>query len=184
MGLPVKLPISARPIQTANIFTGTFNVPTVNRYDFTNVAGNQNQTVLVMTGASIYIIERVNFSMSIPEGVFQEGIDSTVSVPRLIIKTAKTDKMIFDRPLPFINFVDNLELLLFVPSDQSQDEILVTFEAVLSQVPAMGAVATIQAFLQLNVYEVQSTDWVTRFYYSPDRAHGPRMAGTKEGTYS
>ena len=191
MSLPIKLPVSARPTLTSNIFTATWNAPTINRYDFTNVVGNQNQTVLQMTGSSVYIIERVCFSMSIPEGTFQESIDSAVSVPRLIFKTRKTGQQIFDRPLPFINYVDNLELLLFVPGDQSADEIIVTFQAVLNQVPATVSLVTIKAFLQLNIYEVQNTDWIRRFYHSLERPEGDlrvrgrcgRQLGTREGTF-
>lgn len=172
MALPIKLPVSARPIPTSNIFTSTWNVPTINRYDFTNVVGNQEQTVLQMTGNSIYIIERVCFSMSIPEGVFQESIDSAVSVPQLTFKTRKTERQIFDRPLPFINYVDNLELLKYVPGDQSGDELLVTFECVLNGVPATVSIVTIKAFLQLNIYEVQNTDWIRRFYHSQQQPIG------------
>jgi len=190
MSLPIKLPISARPTLTSNIFTATWNNPTLNRYDFTNVAGNQDQTVIRMTGASVYVIERVNFSATIPEGVFQESIDSAISVPQLIFKTDKTDSPIFDRPQPFINFVDNLEMLLFVPGDQSDDEIQVTFQCVLNQVPATVGIVTIKAFLQLNVYEVENTDWTRRFFYNPDDTigdlqlrGGARRLRINEGTF-
>jgi hypothetical protein len=172
MSLPIKLPISARPTITANIFTATWNNPTLNRYDFTNVAGNQNQIVLTMTGSSIYVIERVCFSMSIPEGVFQESIDSAINVPWLIFKTQKTNAMIFDRPQPFINYLDNLEMLLFIPGNQSQDTIIVSFEAVLNQVAATVGINTIKAFLQLNIYEVQNTDWIRRFYHNWENTIG------------
>ena len=184
MSLPVKLPVSARPILTSNIFTANWNVPTVNKYDFTNFAGNQNQTVLRMTGSSIYVIERVCFSTTVPEGTFQESIDSAISVPQLVFKTLKTERQVFDRPLPFINYVDNLELLLYVPSDQTDDEIIVTFQAVLDQVPATVGIATIKAFLQLNIYEVQNTEWVTRFYYQPDRQPGYRHSNSMGGCFS
>lgn len=189
MSLPIKLPITARPTLTSNIFTATWNNPTVNKYDFTNVAANQNQTVLVMTGASIYIIERANFSMTIPEGVFQESIDSAASVPQMVFTSLKTNQQIFPRPQPFINYVDNLELLLFVPSNQSEDEIQVGFECVLDQVAATVGIVTIKAFLQLNIYEVQNTDWVRRFYYNPEKTigdlelSGNKKMGLKDGTY-
>ncbi len=163
MSLPIKLPVTARPTLTANIFTGTFNVPTVNRYNFTDVAGNQQQTVLTMTGQSVYIIERASFSMTTPEGVFQEAIDSTISVPVMKFETLKTQQLIFARKQPFINYVDNLELLLFVPSNQEDDEILVSFEAIFSQPAALVGTAVLKAFLQLNIYEVQNSSWVARF---------------------
>ena len=172
MSLPIKLPVTARPTITSNIFTSAWNIPTINKYDFSNVAGNADQTILTMTGSSIYVIERVCFSMSIPEGVFQESIDSAVSVPQMLFKTEKTGALIFDRPQPFINYVDNLELLLFVPGDQSDDEIQVSFECVLDQVAATVGVAAIRAFLQLNIYEVQNTDWIRRFFYNKENTIG------------
>lgn len=184
MSLPITLPVTARPTITQNIFLSTWNNPTLNKYDFTNVAGNVDQTVLRMTGSSVYVIERVCFSLSIPEQNFQESIDSAATVPQLIFKTRKTDHQIFDRPLPFINYVDNLELLMFVPSDQSDDEIIVTFQAVLNQVPATVGIVNIRAFLQLNIYEIQNTAWVRRFYHSRDESRGDlRLRGVTEGNF-
>jgi len=170
MSLPIKLPVTARPTLTSNIFIATWNNPTINRYDFTAVpATNANQTVLTMTGSSVYVIERVCFSTTLSEGNYQESINSTASVPQLVFKTLKTGQAIFDRPLPFINYVDNLELLLFIPSDQSEDEIQVSFQCVLNGIPATVGIVTIRAFLQLNIYEIQNTDWIRRFYHSTER---------------
>ena len=184
MSLPIKLPVTASPNLTANIFTATWNVPTANRYDFTNVAANQNQTVIQTTGSSVYVIERNSFSMTVDEGVFQSSIDSTVSVPRFKFISLKSGQQIYHRPLPFINFVDNMELLLFYPSDQTEDEIQVTFECVLNQVPATVGIATIKAFLQLNIYEVQNTDWLRRFYHSVQRPEGDlRIRGARPGEF-
>lgn len=194
MALPIKLPVTARPTLTSNIFTSTWNVPTIGRYDFTNVLGNQNQLVLSMTGSSIYIIERVCFSTSLDEGKFQESIDSAISVPQLLFRTQKTERQIYDRPLPFINYVDNLELLLYVPGNQSRDEIIVTFQCVLNQIPATVSTVTIKAFLQLNIYEVQNTDWIRRFYHSRGKPEGDMSVrgrgypvsrqGLNDGTFS
>jgi hypothetical protein len=192
MSLPIKLPVSARPTLTSNIFTADFNVPTLNKYDFTNVAANQNQTVLTLTGASVYIIERCCFSMTIPEGVFQESIDSAISVPRIEFTTQKTQQQLFARKQPFINYVDNLELLLFIPSDQAGDIIRASFECVLNQVAATVGIKTIKAFLQLNIYEVQNTDWIRRFFYNPSQIIGDLqlrgrpdyLMGLKDGAFS
>lgn len=185
MSLPIKLPVTARPTLTSNIFSADWGVPTVNKYDFTNVVANQDQTVLRMTGSSVYVIERVCFSTTIPEGTFQESIDSAISVPQLIFKTRKTGQQVFDRPLPFINYVDNLELLLFQPGDQSDDEIIVSFQCILDQVPATVSVNTIKAFLQLNIYEVQNTDWIRRFFYNRATAEGDlKLRGINDGTFA
>lgn len=184
MSLPIKFPVTARPTITQNIFAATWNAPTVGKYDFSNAVANQDQVVLTMTGSSVYIIERVSFSMSVPEGVFQSSIDSAVFVPQLVFKTAKTDVPFFDRPLPFVNYVDNLELLMFIPSDQSGDEIRVTFQGVLDQVPATVGIVTIRAFLQLNIYEVQNSAWTSRFYHSRNESMGDlALRGVNQGTF-
>lgn len=196
MSLPIKLPVTARPTITSNIFTATWNVPTLNKYDFTSVAGNQNQNVLTLNQYSVYLIERCCFSMSIPEGVFQESIDSAASVPQVLFTTLKTGQNIFANPQPFINYVDNLELLKFVPCDQQDDEILATFQCVLDQVPATVGIVTIRCFLQLNIYEVQASDWTRRFYHSIEETRGDlelrgntketidRILDIGEGTFS
>lgn len=179
MSLPISIPVTARPTLTGNRFTATWNVPTVARYDFTNVVANQNQTVAVMTGSSVYIIERVCFGMTIPEGVFQESIDDTISLPQIIFKTLKSGVQIIDRPLPFVNYLDNLEILIYVPSNQQNDEIQVSFECMLIQVPATVGIVTIKAFLQLNIYEVQCTEWINRF----QSKYGVGLSGCNEGVF-
>lgn len=171
MSLPIKLPVTAKPTITSNIFTATWNVPTVNKYDF-NVAGNQNQIIHTMNEYSVYVIERCCFSMSIPEGVFQESIDSATTIPQILFTTSKTGQNLFANPQPFINYVDNLELLKFVPCNQLNDSILATLQCVLDQVPATVGIVIIRCFLQLNIYEVQTSDWTRRFYHSIEEARG------------
>lgn len=174
MSIPITIPVTARPTITASIFSGPFNTTTANRYDFTAAATNP-QTVLTMVANTIYLIERACFSLDIPEGHFQRAIDSNISVPRIYFRTTKTNQLIFPRPQPFINYVDNLELMKFVPCDQKDDQLQVSFEAIFFQTPALVGIPTLNAFLQLNIYEIQATDW-TKQWNGPKDFQGRDLA--------
>jgi len=170
MSIPITIPVTARPTITANIFAGPYNTTTANRYDFTADASSP-QTVLTMVQNTVYLIERACFSLDVPEGDFQRAIDSAISVPRIYFRTTKTNQLIFPRPQPFINYVDNLELMKFVPCDQKDDQLQVSFECILFQTPALVGITSLNAYLQLNIYEIQATDWV-KYWNSPKNAQG------------
>lgn len=159
MSITLTIPANSRPILTANIFQAAFNAPTVNRYDF-GVPANENQLALPLRGNSIYIIERLNFSMDVPEGNFQEGIES---IPLIQLKKRSTNHQVFPDKIPFINYVDNLEMLYFIESTKP-DELLITMTGVLTQPAALVGDNIIQCFFQMNIYEVKSTEWNQNFW--------------------
>lgn len=162
MSISIEIPVNARPHVTANIFNAVFNTSTANRYDFSQSASNP-QIVIVMKQNTVYLIERTSFSINIPEGDFQTAIDDTISVPRMFFRTKKTKQLIYPEPQPYINYVDNYELMKWKYNDQRNDEIQVSFECLLKQPPAIVGINELNAYLQLSIYEVQATDFVNNW---------------------
>lgn len=162
MSLHNTIPIRARPIQTATVFTATFNVPTVNRYDF-NIAGNTNIRIFPIQERSIYYLDRINFSLDVPEADFKNAIDV---IPTLSLKSEKTEVQIFPTAIPFINYVDNLEFQLYWEGEQNKDFLLGTFRGVLKQPPALFGRLELKAQVQLNIYEIRD-DWFKKYFKNP-----------------
>jgi len=168
MSLPLTIPTTARPILTANIFTATFNAVTPGRYDF-NSAGNINQTIIQMRPRSVYIIERVNFSASTPEGTYQEAIDPTNGLPRLSVTTQSENQQRYPQEQPFINYVDNLEMLLFVNTTQNQDLLRATFRGQFDQPAGLVGQLTLNVYIQFNIYDLNATEWTEKYFDAKSR---------------
>jgi len=167
MSIPITLPVGAKVRVTENRFTSTFNVPTVNRYDF-GTAVNVDVPILRMDPNTVYILERLNFSMNIPEGIFQDSIDE---VTKLRVRKKSTRQLVWQNPTPFINYVKNLELYNFVETDQEDDFLIGTFVGKLIQVPETVGKIIITAFVQFNIYEIDSTEW-NNYFRSAKRGEG------------
>lgn len=159
MSLPLTIPVESRPFLTSNTFDADFGFPTVNVYDF-GKAGNTDVSVLNLDRHSVYILERVNFSMDIDEGDFQQSISV---VPTIILSKLVSKSPIWPTPQPFVNYIDNLEMLTFFWTQNSGDALRMTFNGILNQIPATVGKFTINAFVQLNIYEVTSQEWKKHF---------------------
>jgi len=164
MAINLKIPIQAQPIITGNIFTAAFNVPTVNRYDFTNIAANQNVNVLELDRWSVYIIERYNFSTNASQPDYLEAIDTTQGLPNFQLTTTASDQQIFPQQQPLINYVDNLEVIQAFSTQQDNDFLRVSFRGAFSQVVGMITIPTMFAFLQMNIYKINEVDWIKKYY--------------------
>ena len=138
------------PVETFNRFSANFNNP-VGQYGFGQVAGNARQTVIEMREQYWYYIDRVSFSASIDEGVYLRSI---ATQPEIFFQFLKAAYRVYPRPLPCVNYKDNLEWCFWFNSDQGSDELLVTMDGVLNQVAETVGVATIYAQLSLVIYEV------------------------------
>jgi len=159
MSIPIQLPISAQVIPVSNVFTATFNTPTINRYDFA-VAANTNQVILELERQSVYIIERMAFSMDIPEAVFQSSIDVT---PRLSFTRRAPNQQEFQRAMPFVNYYKDYETYMFFNTTQSNDALRATFTGSLVQVPETVGLTEISAYVQLTIYKINDQPWVARY---------------------
>lgn len=178
MGINLTVPISAQVHQTANIFQANFNVPTLNRYDFTNTAGNANQVVLALDRWSVYIIERINFSGNITEGNYGEAIDQNAGLPTFQLRTVVANQQIFPNWQPVINYVDNLETQQVFWSQQDNDSLLCTYRGLFAQTAAMAGLVTMYTYLQFQIFKISETDWVRRFMdYKTELGTGLNVRG-------
>ena len=147
MTIPIKIPVTARPRQTATQFHAHFNVPTVNVYDFGDPA-NVDIPIMPMKKPSIYLLTGISFSCDIPEGTFKSAINT---IPTLQLNLLSTKVQIFPDPIPFINYVDSQEYVYFFNSQIQPDSLIGTFTGILNQPPPLVGDLIIYAQVQLNI---------------------------------
>jgi len=155
MAVIERISVKALPIETSNQFVATFNVPTPGQYDY-GIAANQNQVMIARLNPNfVYLIDRVSFSASVPEGVYLESVNVQ---PQFRLSLRQTQYGIYPRPLPGVNYKDNLEWRFWFWTEKHNDQLLVTLTGSLNQVAATVGVAAITANLSLVVYEENNLD--------------------------
>ena len=159
--ITTTIPTGARPVPTANVFQSTFNALSPNRYSFLKT---DVQKAIDFNPHNVYLLDKVSFSASMAEQVYQEAIDTNVSLPRLYFTTKATQGTPkLSRPFNFINYVDNQDMYLFFDQDQKDDELLIGFEGLFTQPPAIAGQLIMEIYIQFVIYEIKATDWNNRF---------------------
>jgi len=173
MSLINNIPTSSIPIQTSTSFTAEFNNPTLNKYDF-NVSANENVFILTLRKNTVYYIDRINFSLDVDETDFKQSIDNANPIT-FTLKSLKTNKPIFPQPLPFINYVDNLEVQEYYKSGQSNDQFVGTLNGELFQSSGLVGDVFVSALIQLNIYQVTDQNWLNHYNDPRGRSQGSEL---------
>lgn len=160
MGITYQIPQQARFIPTSTVFSAPFNVTIPGKYDFTGTVANQNVSVLTFQPNTVYLIERMSAGGNITEGQFLESIST---FPSLYVKKQLGNRVVYEKPIPIANYFDGQEAAAYVISDKGGDQLLLTFEGVLNQLPSMIGIATVYIQISLNVFAIDSNFWNNSF---------------------
>ena len=153
MSVNFQIPPDSRLIPTSTRFSAQFNVPTVGLYDFTNTAANQNVTVLNMLPTTVYFIDRISVGGNITEAQFLESINTFCF---LYFKKKLNNRNIYQAPIPVMNFIDSGELSNFFFSDKGDDELNLSFEGILNQLPSMIGISPVSIQISLNIWAIDA----------------------------
>ena len=156
MSIIKTIPKDSRFIQSVNLFTATFNNPALGQYSF-NIAANIGQIVFPITKTSIFFLERYSFSTTMAEGVYLENV---ATLPVFRLRRQSDGLVIYKRPLPCVNYIDNAEAICFFNSDNENDNLLCDFTGILNQSAALVGVNTVTAQITLNLYEIVESNWI------------------------
>jgi len=168
MSVIKEVPKDSRIIQSVNLFTATFNVPTVGAYDF-GVLANVGQTVIKLRPQSIYLLEKMSFSANIDEGDFLEAVTTT---PQFLLRRLIDGQTVFYKPIPIVSYIDGEDQISYTwskertgtPGQQDNpDELIIDFTGVIDQTAALVGRVTIRAQVTFKFYEVTNSAWVKRF---------------------
>lgn len=153
MSVSYQIPTQARFISTANIFTAVYNAITPGRYDFTQTSTNQNVTVIPLQPNTVYFIDKMSVSGNITEEQYLESIDT---FPVLYLKKKIKTENVYTKPIPISNYYDGNEVSAWVNSDKKDDELIFTFQGLLSQPASMVGVGTVKIQISLNIFAMDS----------------------------
>lgn len=172
MSIQKTIPQDSRFIQTANRFTALFNVPTLGNYNFENGAVNAYIPVLnSLQKNHVYMIEKYSFSATIDEGVF---LEATSQVCTFQLFRASDRQVIYQVPIPLINYADGVSCIGYFSTTQDNDQLLATFRGLLSQPAPLVGVAAVIAQVTLNIYEILDSAWIQTFKQNSEREFNRR----------
>ncbi len=147
-----------RPV--VNLFTATFNSPTLGYYSFT---GGAAQDVLQINGHNLFYIASMNFSLTIPESDFVENI---VTTPKVQFSGKQSGLALggIVQPYPLVKYLTDNQIGAFFWSKQEKDTLSALFTGLLSQNAALISFPTITAILQMNIFEITDTNFIKEFH--------------------
>jgi len=161
MAIVYQIPHTSRFIATTTAFVGTFNVPTPGVYDFGStlvpVAANTNVRILQFQPNAVYFIERMSLGADVAEETY---LASITTLPTLSFRKELQRTAVYERVLPCEQLIDNREVGAWVFSDRSDDWLTLSLTGVLTQVPATVGKATINLYVGLSIFQVDS-NWYT-----------------------
>jgi hypothetical protein len=152
MSIVYPIPHTARFIQTENIFSANFNVPTLNKYDF-GIAGNLNQNCFEYQKNTVFLIERISIGGNVSEEIFNDSIHVT---PLLTFKNRQSGYVIYQLPFKISSFYRSVDISTFTSSDISNDFVTLTMTGLLNQVPATIGKATIKLVVSLSIFAIDN----------------------------
>lgn len=156
MSISYQIPTSSRYIPTNTVFSAVFNDNPAQpgKYDFTYTgAGNADIEVLELQPGTIYLIERISTGGNISEYQFLQSIATFCQVS---IKYKQKKSMVYQFPVPVNNYFDGQEAACWISSDKGGDSLLLTFEGLLNQTPAMIGLQVAKIAVGLNIFAVDS----------------------------
>lgn len=154
-----QIPHTSHYFTATNIFTATFNNPTVGQYDF-GIDANKNQFVSDLQANKVYLIERMSFSGSIGETDYLEAI-STLPTSRL--KRSIKKENVYFLPLSHANYNDDSDIVAWVKSEKKNDTLTLNFDGVLDQIASLVGTVTIKVHITLSIYIISSTIFYRKF---------------------
>jgi len=155
-----QIPHTARYIPTTAIFTATFNVPTVGKYDF-GISANKNVLVENLLPGTIYLIDRLSIGGDINEGVFLDAIET---LPELILRKSQTKEIVYKKPMPIVQYIDDQDIIAWIKTDKSKEDLTLDLTGVLKQTPSLVGVVDVKIFVSFSIYAIESS--VFNFWFT------------------
>lgn len=155
------IPTKAKPLIYDVQFVGNFASPTPGQYNFLSPA-NQGKEICNLQQNSIYLLERLSISASLPEEVF---LDSIVEDPLKFTFQERQSKSfnILPEPISISKYRNDTEFVIWLYTDKSDNGLLGSMSGSLFQVAETVGVLNIKINISLTLYRINDTNWVKNF---------------------
>jgi len=162
MSISNTIPVKSFPLITKNVFNALYNAPVANGTYQWGIPANQNVNVLDLFEYSVYMIERVNFSLNIPESGFENNLIGGSEL-EIQLTLESTRQQIFQQRQPFITYLSNFSIVQYFNTGQEGDKLQATFTGAITQDGTIAGKNNIDALVQFNIYRIASGEWVKRY---------------------
>lgn len=183
MGVNYQIPHTSHYFTKTQIFSATFNNPTIGVYDFGSVAvpvaGNINQVVTELQKNKIYLIDRISIGGNIAENDY---LDSILTLPEFRLKYRISNENVYFLPYSVVNYIDDSQITSWVYSEKGGEELLVNFYGVLDQIPATIGKLEIKIHLTFSIFIVSSTVFYGKFRDALSDQTGDQASGSLDGS--
>lgn len=174
MSVQWVVPHQSRFAQTGNVFTASFNVPTVGVYDF-GVAANRDVVVLELQPNTQYLIERLTIGGDISEADYAGALALAAGAPSLSLRRRLDGVTVYETPIPILRYIQNQEAAVWLASDNAGDALTATLTGVMNQTAALVGISSIALSVSFAVYAVESTIYNRAFLGSQSMETGARV---------
>lgn len=149
-----KIPFKSRIIPTENTFTANFT----GVYDFSLLAGNTRQTVLIFDPNTVYFLDNFSIAGNISS---EDFLSSISTVPTLTLSKAgdKAGSTIYTRSFPISQFFHNKECTCFVDSNRGNDSLLVSLNGILAQTAGLVGIDPVKLTVSFSVFAMDEKEY-------------------------
>ena len=172
MSIIQRITPEATPYETQNRFEATFNAAGTGVYDFAFNAGQQGALVLELNQNYVYLIDRISFAVTAPEGVYLEAINT---LPTFRLRFRRDNLIAFANPIPATKYHDGLEFSFWTYTDKKNDALVLDMQGVLNQVVDLIGIPQVFATLSMVVYQENNSQMVRAIKDSTKRGAGVKF---------
>lgn len=162
-----KLPDSARPRYPAVEFESD-TLDGQGEYNF-GVAANVDKLLMDnLSPGSLYHVAAISFYAAALEGDWLKSMISKDEFPRVTVRLIPGKaRSWFADPFRCVNYVDNLDQVIWLPPVQKGDTLVASMYGRVRQVAGMVGESTLKAQFNMAVYEVDAAQWLQTFRENP-----------------
>jgi hypothetical protein len=150
MSVSNRIPQQSRFIATSNIFSAAFNTPVVGKYSF-DVAANERQIVIPLQSNTVYLLDRLSFSGTIPQETYFSAIDT---LPTITFRYRIGNEVVYMRSIPLIQYSDGKESAAWLLTNKGGEDLVITLRGVLNQTADMVGVDPVKLNVGCEIYAV------------------------------
>lgn len=173
MSISYQIPHTSHYFTKTNIFTATFNIPTVGKYDF-GIAGNAGINITELQKNKVYLIDRVSIGGNISEANYLDAIDV---LPEFRLKKLIKNENVYFLPYSIVNYLDDSNITAWVLSEKGGDILRIDLTGLLNQTADLIGVTTIKLHVTFSIFIISSTVFYAKFRDSLSDQTGDQVSG-------
>ena len=148
-----QLPRRIRYIPATALFSATFNVPTIGKYDF---AGTKQVFIDTLLPNTVYLIDSISIAGNVASEDYLAALDI---IPTFTLRKSFQNEHIFDRPIEIQSFSTDRQIVHFFKTGLNNCGLVADITGRLNQIAAFIGIATIKLSINLSIHAIDESDF-------------------------